>query len=252
MATPFRVLIPARYASSRLPGKPLLELAGRALVLRVCDVAAASGASRVVVATDDRRIADCVEAAGFEACMTAADHPSGSDRLAEAAALLGLAADEIVVNLQGDEPFVPPALLRQVATNLHAHAEAQAATLATPITELSDFLDPNVVKVVCDRAGFAHYFSRAPIPWPRTAFSDGAEQLPAGLGCRRHLGIYAYRVATLQRFVADAPAPTEAAELLEQLRILWHGGRIHVADACALPGPGIDTPHDLERARQWL
>jgi 3-deoxy-manno-octulosonate cytidylyltransferase (CMP-KDO synthetase) len=244
----FAVVIPARYASTRLPGKPLADIGGRPMIRHVWDRAIESGADRVVIATDDARIVAAAGAFGAEVCLTRADHRSGTDRIAEVADRLGWADDAIVVNLQGDEPAMPPALLRQVADDLAAHAEAALATLGVPIRDRAELFDPNVVKAVTDGAGWALYFSRAPIPWHRDSFPV-AERLPAGVEYIRHLGLYAYRVGFLRRFVAWAPAPLETCESLEQLRALWHGARIRLGMAGATPGPGVDTAEDLERLR---
>lgn len=252
MTTGFKVVIPARYASSRLPGKPLRVLAGSPMVEHVHRRACESGAQQVVIATDDARIENAARAFGAEVVMTSPDHPSGTDRLAEVVAGLGWPDDALVVNLQGDEPLMPPALLRQVADNLATHPDAAIATLCTPIAEAAEFFDPNVVKLVCDAAGYALYFSRAPIPWARDAFALGREHLPARFSCRRHLGLYAYRASFLRAYRQLAPAPLEEIEMLEQLRALWHGYRIRVADAVARPGPGVDVESDAQRVETLL
>lgn len=241
------VIIPARYASTRLPGKPLLDIAGQPMILRVVECARRSGAKRVVVATDDARIHDVVTAAGVEALMTRADHPSGTDRLAEAIDRLGFSDDAIVVNLQGDEPLMPPRLLQQVAGLLAARPGAVMATACHAISNREDFLNPNVVKVVTDQEGHALYFSRAPIPWPRDAMLGAAT---APLKAFRHIGLYAYRAGFVARY-ADWPAcPLEATESLEQLRVLWNGEKIAVVEADEAPPAGVDTPEDLERVRR--
>jgi len=252
MTVPFTVLIPARYGASRLPGKPLRELAGKPLIQHVHQRATESGARRVVIATDDERIENACKQFGAEVCMTAAQHPSGTDRLADAARQLRLAADEIVVNLQGDEPLMPPQLLTRVAQNLRAHADAQMATLCVAIHDGAELFNPNAVKVVMDAAGYALYFSRAPIPWQRDAFAAQPNKLPPGTAYYRHLGLYAYRAGFLAQFVTWPPAPLECAESLEQLRALWNGQRIHVAVAEQAPPPGVDTPEDLEHAERQL
>lgn len=245
----FTVLIPARYASTRLPGKPLADIGGKPMIVRVAERARQSGARRVVVATDDARIADAVRAHGVEAILTRADHPTGTDRLAEAAAALELAAEETVVNVQGDEPLLDPALMRQMAELLAAHPDAAIATACHPIGEAQEAFNPNVVKVTLDARGYALYFSRATIPWARDAFAADRSTIPAGLPLYRHYGLYAYRVGFLRAFPALAPAPIERFEALEQLRALWHGHRIIVAIAPGTPAPGVDTAEDLARVR---
>lgn len=243
----FKVVIPARYGSTRLPGKPLRVLAGKPMVLHVCDRAAASGADDVVVATDDERIVAEVRDAGFEALMTAADHTSGTDRIAEVAETRGWPDEAVVVNLQGDEPLMPPMLVRRVAQDLALHPDASVATVATPFADRRALFDPNQVKVVLNADGFAGYFSRAPIPWHRDEFAGSGSVLPAGTPFLRHVGLYAYRVGFLHRFMGWEPAPTECAESLEQLRALWHGERIHVSVTDDPPPAGVDTPEDVAR-----
>ena len=247
--TPFTVLIPARYASSRLPGKPLADIAGKPMIVRVAERAVASGAARVVVATDDQRIVDRAKAHGVEALMTRDDHATGTDRLAEAARLLGLAPDAIVVNVQGDEPLLEPALIRRMAEVLAGSPDAAIATACHPIDDPQEAFNPNVVKVVLDARNYAMYFSRATIPWARDAFGGQVRTVPAGLPLYRHYGLYAYRVSFLTRYPALAPAPIERFEALEQLRALWHGLRIVVEITGGTPAPGVDTPADLERVR---
>jgi 3-deoxy-manno-octulosonate cytidylyltransferase (CMP-KDO synthetase) len=246
---PFAVLIPARYASTRLPGKPLADIAGKPMVVRVAERARASGAERVVVATDDTRVRDAVIAHGIDACMTRDDHATGTDRLAETAQQLGLADDAIVVNVQGDEPLLDPALICGVAALLAARPDAAIATACHPIYDVAEAFNPNVVKVVLDAAGYALYFSRATIPWARDAFRESTTALPPGLPLYRHYGLYAYRVSFLRAFPGLAPAPIETFEALEQLRALWHGYRIAVQVTHGTPAPGIDTPEDLARVR---
>ncbi|BFO55960.1 MULTISPECIES: 3-deoxy-manno-octulosonate cytidylyltransferase [Comamonadaceae] len=253
----FTVLIPARLASTRLPDKPLADIGGVPMVVRVAQQAARSAAARVVVAADHPRILEACAAHGVQAVATRADHPSGSDRLAEACMLLGLADDDVVVNVQGDEPLIAPALIDAVASLLPARPEADMGTAAHAIHALEDFANPNVVKVVLDARGLAHYFSRAPIPHARghadTAWwQGGLAGVPAGFAPLRHIGIYSYRAAFVRAFSALPPAPTEALEALEQLRALWHGHRIAVHVADTAPGPGVDTPEDLERVRSLL
>ena len=252
MSQAFTVVIPARFSSTRLPGKPLQLIAGKPMVQHVWEQARKSAAQRVVVATDDARIVEACQAFGAEVLLTRVDHESGTDRLAEVAQALGLAADAIVVNVQGDEPLIPPAVIDQVAANLAAHAEAGMATLAEPIEDVESLFNPNVVKVVADLNGLALTFSRATLPWARDQFANDRDSLPAGVPFRRHIGIYAYRAGFLQDFVAWGPCWLEETERLEQLRALWHGVRIHVADAVEAPPAGVDTPQDLERVRRLL
>jgi 3-deoxy-manno-octulosonate cytidylyltransferase (CMP-KDO synthetase) len=246
----FAVLIPARLASTRLPDKPLADIAGVPMVVRVAQRAQQSGAVRVVVAADDARIVAACEAHGIDVLLTRTDHPSGSDRLAEACQLLGLPDEELVVNVQGDEPLIDPALIDAVAETLAEHPDAAMSTAAHAIDSLEDFLNPNVVKTVLDAQGNALYFSRAPIPWWRDGFAKGVPRaLPAAPAPLRHIGIYGYRAGFVRRFPSLPPAPVEATEALEQLRALWHGHRIAVHVSTHAPGPGIDTPDDLERVR---
>ena len=247
----FTVLIPARYASSRLPGKALADIGGKPMVVRVAERARASGAGAVWIATDDERIATAARSHGCDVLMTGPDHASGTDRLAEAVALLGLADDELVVNVQGDEPLLPPELVGRLAHTLARRTGASIATACVPIADPAKLRNPNVVKVVCDHAGNALYFSRAPIPYPRDAFAAGApDSLPAGLPAFHHLGIYAYRAGFLRTYARLAPSPIEAFEALEQLRALWHGHTIAVVVVDAELPPGVDTPEDLERVRR--
>lgn len=246
---PFMVVIPARHASSRLPGKPLADIAGKPMVVRVAERAARSGAAEIHVATDHEEVRAAVERHGFSAVMTRADHASGTDRIAEVADRLGWGGDTVVVNVQGDEPLIDPALIGQVAAELARNTEAAVATACHPISGVEEFFNPNVVKVVCDARGHALYFSRAPIPWPRDAFATGRDCLPENLPAMRHIGIYAYRAAFLRRYSALGPAPFERIEALEQLRVLWHGFRICVAVTAHAPEAGVDTPEDLERIR---
>ena len=252
MTTAFTVVIPARYQSTRLPGKPLQLIAGKPMIQWVWEQACKSSAEHVVVATDDPRIVAACQAFGAEVVMTRADHESGTDRLAEVAQALGLAADAIVVNVQGDEPLIPPALIDQVAANLASAQAAAMATLAEPIQDVESLFNPNVVKVATDVNGLALTFSRAPLPWARDQFAEDRGVLPAEVPYRRHIGIYAYRAGFLQDFVAWGPCWLENVERLEQLRALWHGIRIHVADAIEAPPAGVDTPDDLERVRRLL
>lgn len=249
----FVVVIPARYASTRLPGKPLLDICGKPMVQWVYERACQSAASRVVVATDDQRIVDAAVGFGAEVCLTAAGHESGTDRIEETARQLGLGEDQCVVNVQGDEPLIPPGIIDQVAVNLARRPDAGIATLSVPVATAAAFVDPNVVKVVTDREGFALYFSRAPIPWPRDAMAAGGKPvLPEHFAAQRHVGIYAYRVAFLRSFVSWPVSSLEATEKLEQLRAMAHGVRIHVEQARAAPPAGVDTAADLEVVRQAL
>ena len=249
---PFKVVIPARYGSTRLRGKPLLQIGDRPLIAHVIARAQESAAEEVIVATDDARIAETSLAFGAEALLTRTDHPSGADRLAEVMTRRGWEDETLIVNLQGDEPCLPAALIDQVAGDLAARAEVGMATLAFPIEEAGALFDPHVVKVVTDREGYAQYFSRAPIPWNRDEFCSGGRNLPAGVPFLRHIGLYAYRAAFLRRFLSWEPTPLERSESLEQLRVLWHGERISVALARQRPGPGVDTAEDLERVRALL
>lgn len=249
-AVSFKVVIPARYGSSRLPAKPLLELDGQPLIRHVIARAEESGAEEIILATDDERIAEAGAGTAARVVLTAAHHASGSERIAEVVERLGWSPETIVVNLQGDEPAMPGVLLAEVAGNLARAGEAAPmATLAAPITETAMLFDPHLVKVVTDAQGFALYFSRAPIPWHRDAFAQSASELPGGTHCLRHIGLYAYRAGFLARYVSWPAAPLERIESLEQLRVLWHGERIHVGLASVEPGHGIDTPEDLARAR---
>ncbi len=246
----FKVVIPARYASTRLPGKPLLEIDGKPMIQHAHGRAVESGADQVIVATDDRRIADCVRGFGGEVCLTDPNHRSGTDRIAEVVKQFAWSDDEIVVNLHGDEPDMPSLLLHQVADDMDRHPDAVMTTLSAALSDRKQLFDPNVVKLVTDARGYALYFSRAPIPWNRDEFSS-PERLPATVqGYRRHIGLYAYRACFLEQYIQWQPAPLEVTESLEQLRVLWHGERIHVSEAAVVPGQGVDTPHDLERLNQ--
>jgi 3-deoxy-manno-octulosonate cytidylyltransferase (CMP-KDO synthetase) len=245
----FIVLIPARFASTRLPGKPLSDIVGKPMVVRVAERARASGAERVVIATDDERIRAAALEHGIDAVLTRSDHATGTDRLAEAATQLKLEERAIVVNVQGDEPLLDPALIRDVAEELRAHADASIATACHLIDDPQEAFNPNVVKVVLDRAGYALYFSRATIPWARDAFAATRDKLPLGLPLYRHYGLYAYRVGFLRHYPSLAPAPIERFEALEQLRALWYGYRIAVKITTGTPAPGVDTAEDLERVR---
>lgn len=263
----FTVIIPARYGSTRLPGKALADIGGLPMVQRVWQQARASSAERVVIATDDQRIVDTARGFGAEVCLTRPSHPTGTDRLQEVAAELGFSDDHIIVNVQGDEPLIPPAVIDQVARGLASNAGADIATLCESIDDAETLRDPNAVKVVANGEGMALYFSRAPIPWPREAFvntpantpsntlsntpaGSAPEPMPPGDAWFRHIGIYAYRTRFLHRYVTWPPAPLEQLEQLEQLRALYHGVQIHVEVAEAPVPGGVDTPADLERMRR--
>ena len=247
----FCVLIPARMASSRLPDKPLADIAGLPMVVRVAQRAKLSAASRVVVAADDARIVAACQAHGIDAVLTRTDHPSGSDRLAEACDLLGLQDSDVVVNVQGDEPLIDPASIDAAAQLLQARSDCSMSTLAHAIESVEDFANPNVVKVVLDARNTALYFSRAPIAWWRDGFAQGITTLPSPAPLR-HVGLYGYRVGFLREFPKLAQAPIEVTESLEQLRAMWHGHRIAVHITDHSPGPGVDTPEDLARVRALL
>jgi 3-deoxy-manno-octulosonate cytidylyltransferase (CMP-KDO synthetase) len=242
----FVVIIPARYASSRLPGKPLVDIAGKPMVVRVLEQARLSGAERVIVATDHADVAAAVQAAGGEVCMTRVDHHSGTERLAEVIEKCAFADDTVIVNVQGDEPLIPPVIIRQVADNLVASGVGMA-TLAVPVDSAEEAFNPNAVKVVMDARGHALYFSRATIPWERDRFAQSKESI--GDSFLRHIGIYAYRAGFIRRYVTWEPSQLENIEMLEQLRVLWYGEKIHVAVAKEVPGTGVDTPKDLEHVR---
>ena len=246
----FRVVIPARFASTRLPGKPMADIGGKPMIVRVAEAAKKSGASEVIVACDQQDIRAAVMQHGFIAVMTRADHPSGTDRIAEVAQHMGWADDEIVVNVQGDEPLIPPTLIDEVARALDNDKGAAVATASHAIHTAADAFNPNVVKVVTAQNGRALYFSRAPIPWHRDGFSASREELPADFNLQRHIGIYAYRVGFLRRYGTLLPSPVERWESLEQLRALWHGDAITVVETDSAPPPGVDTPEDLERVRR--
>ena len=251
MTPPFTVVVPARLASTRLPNKPLADIHGLPMVVRVAMQAAQSKASQVVVAADSPEIVSACEAHGIKALLTRMDHPSGSDRLAEASQLLGLNDTDLVVNVQGDEPLIDPELINQVAQLLHDRPMASMSTSAHEIHDLAEFTNPNVVKVVTTEAQLALYFSRAPIPWWRDGFSQGVQNLPSPAPLR-HIGIYGYRVGFLKQFPQLPVAPIETCEALEQLRALWHGHQIAVHVTTKAPGPGVDTPEDLARVRLLL
>jgi 3-deoxy-manno-octulosonate cytidylyltransferase (CMP-KDO synthetase) len=249
---PFKIVIPARYGSSRLPGKPLLLIGGKAMIVHVCERAVEAGASEVVVATDDGRIAEAVAGLGVKAVMTRPEHNSGTERIAEVADLLRWADSEVIVNVQGDEPLIRPELIRRLANALAEQGEAEVATLAAPITERAEVFNPNAVKVVLDRRGYALYFSRAPIPWHRDSFASTGEGLPEGIVYLRHVGIYAYTAGFLRRYVRWPASRLESVESLEQLRILWSGEQIRVLPVERPPEAGVDTEADLQRVESLL
>ncbi|MBM7342349.1 3-deoxy-manno-octulosonate cytidylyltransferase [Pantoea coffeiphila] len=245
----FIAIIPARFASTRLPGKPLVDIHGKPMVVHVMERAIESGAERVIVATDNADVARAVEAAGGEVCMTRPDHQSGTERLAEVIEKYNFPDDAVIVNVQGDEPMIPPVIIRQVADNL-AQSTAGMATLAVPITSAEEAFNPNAVKVVRDANGYALYFSRATIPWDRERFSSSRDEI--GDTFLRHIGIYGYRAGFIRRYVSWEASPLEQIELLEQLRVLWYGEKIHVDVAKAIPSVGVDTPEDLLRVREAM
>lgn len=243
----FTVVIPARYSSTRLPGKPLADIGGKPMVQRVYEQAKQAGADRVIVATDDARVQQVVKEFGGEVCMTSAAHESGTERLAEVVQKLHIDASHIIVNVQGDEPLIPPAIIAQVANNLAA-SHAPMATLAVEINNEAEAFNPNVVKVVTDQDGYALYFSRATIPWDRDQFAQPTMNIAQPL--LRHIGIYAYRAGFINTYVNWAPSALEKIESLEQLRVLWYGEKIHVDVAQEAPAAGVDTPEDLEAVRK--
>ncbi len=245
----FVVVIPARFASTRLPGKPLADIVGMPMIVRVMKQAMAAGAERVIVATDHDEVAEVIRQAGGEVCMTHAQHNSGTERLAEVIEQYQLSDDTIVVNVQGDEPLIPPAIIHQVAENLRNH-HADMATLAVRLTEVNDVFNPNVVKVVLNSQGFAMYFSRAAIPWDRDNFGTATPTVSNTV--LRHIGLYAYRAGFIRRYIQWQPCQLENIEMLEQLRVLWYGATIHVDLACQVPGPGVDTHDDLQKVRDRL
>ncbi|MCG6935160.1 MAG: 3-deoxy-manno-octulosonate cytidylyltransferase [Proteobacteria bacterium] len=249
----FRVIIPARHASTRLPGKPLREIAGRAMLQHVYACAQRSAAGQVIIATDDDRIREAATGFGATVCMTSAEHRSGTERLAEVVETLAIPEDDVIVNLQGDEPLMPVSCLNQVAEALAEHPGAVVSTLCAPLTDPDELFDPHIVKVVRDQAGYALYFSRAPIPWHRAEFDRNRTRLPAdGTVFLRHIGLYAYRAGYLKEYTRMEHCDLEQAESLEQLRVLWHGGRIIVPEATEIPGPGVDTEADLEKVAALL
>ncbi len=251
LAVKFKAVVPARYASTRLPAKPLLDLGGKPMVARVAECAVRSGAEEVWVATDHADVVSAAEKHGLSVLLTRADHPTGTDRLSEVVEKRGWSDDTIVVNVQGDEPLIDPELIAQTARQL-AESGADIATVAHPIDNPADFFAPNVVKVVCKANGDAMYFSRAPIPFARDHFARQKDSIPAGLPAYRHIGLYAYRAGFLRAYARLEPSPVESFEALEQLRALWHGYRISVVVSDHLPMPGVDTPEDAARMQEWF
>jgi 3-deoxy-manno-octulosonate cytidylyltransferase (CMP-KDO synthetase) len=245
----FSIVIPSRYASTRLPGKPLVDIAGKTMIQRVYEQACRSDAERVIIATDDQRIMDVAQGFGAQVCMTSVEHESGTDRLQEAANQLGFTDEQIIVNVQGDEPLIPPSVINQVAKSLADNKLAGIATLVESINDKETVFDPNAVKVICDKQDKALYFSRAPIPWSRNSFDDHNKSLPKEVSYYRHIGIYAYRVSLLNEFVQWPPSPLETVEKLEQLRALENGVTIMAAQACDSIPVGIDTEQDLAAVR---
>ncbi|MHB1528840.1 MAG: 3-deoxy-manno-octulosonate cytidylyltransferase [Acidiferrobacteraceae bacterium] len=246
-----KIIIPARYGSSRLPGKALADIAGKTLLERVYECAKRSEVGEVIIATDDERIRQTAEGFMAQVCMTSPQHASGTERIAEVVEQLRLPDQEIVLNLQGDEPLMPPQLLDLVAKTLRKDAGAAMATAACAIESYESFIDPNIVKVVCDARGRAMYFSRAPVPWPMNRRPPDQQPAPEGFGLR-HIGLYAYRVGFIRCYAQWNPSPLEEIEILEQLRILWHGEAIAVCKTDFPPLPGVDTPADLERVRRYF
>lgn len=245
----FIVVIPSRYQSSRLPGKPLVDICGKTMIQRVAEQAKLSGADRVIIATDDSRIEKVVADLGYEVCMTSPDHNSGTERLAEVCEKLGFYADDVIVNVQGDEPLIPPSIIQQVAKNLASQNEARMATLSVAITDVEEVFNPNAVKVVTDKQGYAMYFSRSAMPYDRDNFMQPpVTELKSNY--QRHIGIYAYRAGFIQDYVTWSESEIEHVESLEQLRVLWHGEKIHVAEALEAPAAGVDTPEDLDTVRR--
>ncbi|XWY21890.1 3-deoxy-manno-octulosonate cytidylyltransferase [Bisgaard Taxon 45] len=255
--THFTVIIPARYASTRLPGKPLAQIAGKPMIAHVFEKAMQSGAKRVIIATDHEQVAAAAREFGAEVCMTSDKHHSGTERLAEVVEQLGIAEDEIIVNIQGDEPLIPPTIVRQVAENL-AKYQVKMASLAVKIDEPEELFNPNAVKVLTDQAGYVLYFSRAPIPWDRDQFASlpndkgGIKQLTLSDHYLRHIGIYAYRAGFIRQYIQWQPTALEQIESLEQLRVLWYGEKIHVELAKEVPPVGVDTAEDLAKVRSIL
>ncbi len=252
MSAPFKVVIPARYASTRLPGKPLLDIAGKPMIAHVCDRARQSGAEEVIVATDDERISSTVTDLGVKTIMTRPDHQSGTERIAEVARICGWSGEDIIVNVQGDEPLIPPELIRELAETLANQQEAGIATLAAKIIDHDEVFNPNAVKVVLDKNNYALYFSRAPIPWDRDGFACQPRQVIGKMPHYRHIGMYCYTVDFLNRYCGWQPSVLESVESLEQLRILWYGEKIKVKLVAQTPVAGVDTKEDVERVDKLL
>ncbi len=252
MTLTFKVVIPARYASTRLPGKPLLNLAGKPMIAHVCERAQQAGAEEVVVATDDDRIRQTVSNLGIKAVMTSPDHQSGTERIAEVAEICGWAGQDIIVNVQGDEPLIPPDLIRNLAQTLYGQQQVNIVTLVARIHDQAEIFNPNAVKVVLNQAGNALYFSRAPIPWNRDGFVDNRKQVSEIMPYYRHIGMYCYTVDFLKRYSSWQPSVLETVEALEQLRILWHGEAIKISIVENTPPAGVDTAEDLARVENLL
>lgn len=248
----YTIVIPARYASTRFPGKPLVDIAGKTMLQRVYKQCKKTKASNIIIATDDQRIADVARDFGAEVCITEIEHQSGTARIGEVIQKMGLKSQEIIVNVQGDEPFIPPAIVDQVANNMSLYTEADMATLAVPITDAEEVFNPNAVKVVTDKNGYALYFSRAPIPYDRDGFANQETVTEINNNYLRHIGIYAYRAEFVRQYLNWPASPIEQAESLEQLRVLWHGEKIHVGIATETPLSGIDTPEDLTKAVEYI
>ena len=248
----FTIVIPARFASTRFPGKPLEKLAGRPVIEHVYKCASNSEATAIIIATDDERIAETATKFGADVCMTSSQHQSGTERINEVIEQRNLSDSEIIVNLQGDEPLMPASCLNQVAGMLLTEPSAVMATLSAPITDSDDIFNSNIVKVVCNRDQSALYFSRAPIPWQRGKFEDRQIDFDCNFVWKRHIGLYAYRASFIKKYIELSPGPLEIIESLEQLRVLWHGYKLIVAEANELPGPGIDTREELEKAEQYM
>lgn len=248
----FNVIIPARFGATRLPGKPLMDIAGKPMIQHVYERASESGASDIIIATDDERIKKAAEDFGARVCMTSSKHHSGTDRITEVVDKLGFSDEQIIVNLQGDEPLMPPSVIRQVAESLNQYSQASMSTVCTKISTAAELFDPHVVKVVRDENDMAVYFSRASIPWDRDAFASTTEVLPENSIHFRHIGLYAYRVGFLRQYIQWPQCNLEKMESLEQLRALWHGHQIHVAEAIEVPLAGVDTERDLEMVKSHL